>query len=283
MAFAPKIDRCNIIALTTPDGGTSPFEIRDEKRGGKEPSAVYEAKYGCGEVDFDPYGEDATPSNTYALKGGEHTIPAGTIKLGSVAQVVEVPAAGSTPAVSKNYALTDFNIDTKTGNPVAVDAASQLVEDGADVAARQAYWPLPAMSLSSRQCPQDVFGCLTLTGAGCSFTGIKVAAKVTVSPDKLVGKAISSDSSSGYIAVTGSIMKNPNVANAADPEIAVPDAAVVLVGDLMSKWKVISKPKPTKDNGETVWPTFDFEVRLPLKKVLPREEEESSSSSLSAV
>ena len=269
MAFAPKIDRCGIIAATTPDEGSSPFLIRDEQRGGSEPSEVYEAQFACGEVAFDPYGEDAAPTNSYAVAGGSHTIAAATVKLGAVTQITEKAAVGQTPAVKKNYSLSDFNVDTKTGSAPAVDAAAQLVEDGDDVADRQAYWPLPAMTITTRQCPQDIFGCLTLTGTGCSFTGIKASAKVNVAPDRLVGKAISSDSNSGYISVTGTIQKNPNITGAADPEIAVPDAEVVLEGTVKSKWVVIKKPTPTKNNGETAYPTFDFEVRLPLKKIWP--------------
>lgn len=268
MAFAPKIDRCGIIAATEVEG-VSPFEIRDEKRGGKFPSDVYEAQLECGALEFEAYGEDATPSNTYALKGGSHTIEAGKIKLAAVTSVTETAESGPTPAEVKNYALTDLNINTKTGTPVAVDAAAKLVEDGTDVAARQAYWPLPQMKISTRQCPQDIFGCLTLTGAGCSFQDIKASAKVVVNPDRLVGKAISSDSNSGYISVTGTIVKNIKVADAADPQIAVPNDPVSLGGDLTSKWIIISAPKPTKDNPETAFPTFDFEVRLPLKKVWP--------------
>ena len=275
MAFAPKTDRCGIIAATTPQDGTSPLEIRDEKRGGKSPSEVYEAQLECGALEFEPYGEDGTPSNTYAIKGGSHTIAAGTIKLAAVTSVEETAASGQTPAEVKNYALTDFNVDTKTGSPVAIDAAAQLIEDGTGVAARQAYWPLPAMTIESRQCPQDIFGCLTLTGTGCSFQGIKATAKVNVASDRLVGKAISSDSNGGFISVTGTIMKNIKVANAADPQIAVPETPVSLGSNLTSKWVIISTPKPTKDNPETAFPTFDFEVRLPLKKVWP---DESSSA-----
>ena len=273
MAFQPKLDRCNIIAMTTPSGtGAQPiFLIRDAKRGGSEPAEVYQPDLQEGETDFDPYGEDATPSNTYAVKGGTHSVAAGAVKLAAVVAVTEKEGSGSDPDIVKNYALAEYSLDSKNKSPLAISGSSQLVEDGVD-ASRQAYWPLPAHVVSSRQIPQDFFGCFTLSGTGCSLQSVKATAKVMVSTDKLVGKIISSDSNTGILTVTGTILRNKKIANNSEPTITPLATEVVLEGQLKSKWTLTKSPTPTEDNPETAYPTYEFELSLPLKKVIPTPE-----------
>lgn len=278
MAFQPKIDRCGIIAATTPSEGSSPYMVRDAVRGGKENSDVYEAPHQCGEVEYDPYGEDAQPTNTYALRGGAHTIPAGAVKLGAVTVVTEKEGnpEGDTPiqAVVKNYGLTTYAHGTQISNPVTTNAAAQLLED--DVMARenfQAFWPLPEHKIESHQCPQDIYGAFTLSGVGCSLASVNDSAQVNIAPDKLVGKIISSDSNTGYISVTGTINRNKKIPNNEPPVITPNPNEVTLYGAgetaLKSKWVLIKLAESTENNPETAYPTYEFELRLPLKKVKP--------------
>lgn len=284
MAFQPKIDRCGIIVATTPSAGTSPYMIRDAIRGGSENSEVYEVPGQCGEVEFDPYGEDAQPTNTYALRGGEHTIPAGAVKLGAVVTVTEKaedePSGGNpgTPAVVKHYGLTTYAHGTQISNPVSTNAASQLLEDNVDEE-RQAFWPLPAHKIDSHQCPQDIYGAFTLSGVGCSLASVNDSAQINIPPDKLVGKIISTDSNGGYIAVTGTINRNKKIPNNEPPVITPNPNEVVLDAErnLKSKWVLIKLAESTENNPETAYPTYEFELRLPLKKVKPWEEESSSA------
>lgn len=287
MAFMPKKDRCGIIAATTPSGGTSPYKIRSANRGGSDPNDIYEEQAQCGQVEFEPYGEDGQASNAYALSGGEHTIPAGAIKLASIVTVVEKEgnpqAQPPVPDVTKNYGLTEYGHDTQTSNPVATTAASQLLED--DVVSRalyQAYWPLPAHKIGSHQCPQDVYGAFTLSGTGCSLRSVSDRAQVLINPDKLVGKIISTDSNTAYISVTGQILRSIRIPNSEEPTITPNPNEVVLDAErgLKSKWVLVKAPAPSEDNPETEAPTYDFELRLPLKKVKPWEEEEESSSAV---
>lgn len=276
MAFQPKIDRCGIIDATTPTEGSSPYMMRDADRNGNENSDVYEAPGPCGEVEFDPYGEDAQPSNTYALKGGEHTIPAGAVKLGAVVTVTEKDgddkADPPVPAVVKNYGLTTYAHGTQISNPVTTNAAAQLLEDGVN-AARQAFWPLPAHTIKSDQCPQDIYGAFTLSGKGCSLGTCNDSAQINIPPDKLVGKIISTDSNGGYISVTGTINRNKKIPDNEPPTITPNPNEVTLYGSgataLKSKWVLIRLAESTEKNPETAYPTYEFELRLPLKKVKP--------------
>lgn len=285
MAFKPKKDRCGIISATTPSGGTSPYNIRDAQRNGSLPSEIYQEERQCGEVDFDTYGEDGQPSNTYAVAGGEHDIPAGAVKLAAIVTVTEKDgdpqADPPVPAVVKNYGLASYGHGTQTSNPVTVNAAAQLLED--DVTDRQdlqAFWPLPAHHVSSHQCPQDVYGAFTLSGKGCSLRSVNDNAQVQINPDKLVGRIISTDSNTAYISVTGQILKSIKIPGAEDPVITPNPNDVILDAErgLKSKWVLIKAPAPSENNPETEAPTYDFELRLPLKKVKPWEEDESSSA-----
>lgn len=275
MAFQPKVDRGGIVAATTPSDGNSPYMIRDAVRGGSEFSDTYEAQLACGQLEFEPYGEDAQPSNTYAVRGGSHTIAAGAIKLGAITTVTEKPAGTGTQAITKNYALASYTVGTQTANPVSVSSGAQLVEDDV-VAENQAYWPLPAHTVKSIQCPQDIYGAFTLSGVGCSLQSVDNAAQVTVNPDKLVGKIISSDSNSGYIAVTGTVIRSKKVTGNEEPTITPNPDDVILDGEgstaIKSKWVLVKLAPSTENNPETAYPTYDFELRLPLKKVTPTPE-----------
>jgi len=128
MAFFPKTDFCGLSAVNTN------ILIRDDAENISQEKYQPTGQKGqfC---DLEVYGEDAAPTNSYAIKG-DLDIAAGAIKIGKITTIGENAAA-------KKYALESFEIGTSGGSVPTLSATSQLVESDAD-ASTMPYAAIPA-------------------------------------------------------------------------------------------------------------------------------------------
>lgn len=256
MAFAPKIDFSGLVEKTKVE--TTPIlAIRDHQLNGSEEKYQPTGQDGSF-VGTEIYGEDRAPSNTFGLKA-KMTAAAGAVKLNSVTSINH----GTTDAPDvHNYALASFKIETGGGSPVKISTTTKEIEAGTTGDANQCLYWLPAFVVDTKQHAQDVFGAFTLTGEGCELTKCDAEGKCNVNPDKVEGVKISSDCNSGVVTVSGTVLSRSGVV----PTIAAKSESVSLGNSQTATWKMTKNPKPTENNGESVYKQFTFELELCLKK-----------------
>lgn len=255
MAFAVKIDYCGLVEATKKNG-TAVLKIRDHDVNGS--IEKYQPNGQNGDfVGTDVYGEHLDPKNNYALTA-DLEVAVGGIKLN---KFVEITEGEGESAVTKKYALEEVTITTKGGDPVKISASAKEIEDGA-VASKQAYYWIPAFSVSTKQEAQDIFGAFTMTGTGCHLTDCEAKISCSVKPDDVEGVYVSSDCNSGVITVTGKVLSTGGIR----PTVAANDEDVSLGNQMTSKWVVTNFPKLTESNPEKAAKEYSFELQLILKK-----------------
>lgn len=249
MAFAQKTDFCGLSAVD------ANILLRDDNENGSQEKYQPTGQKGqfC---DLEVYGEDAAPTNNYAIKS-DLDLDDGDIKIGAIKTIGEGAAA-------KKYALESFEIGTSGGSVPTLSATSQLVESDAD-ASTMPYAAIPAFKLRKRHHAQILFDAFTLTGADCELTSCNARGGGTIGKDKLVGVPIGSDVNSVSIVVSGTILQIGDTAPTLTPATG---------------WKVTQKPTCT--NPETAKKEYAFELEKNIEIVDPGEDESSSSSSSSS-
>lgn len=255
MAFAVKIDYCGLIEATKKNG-TAVLKIRDHNLNGS--IEKYQPTGQNGDfVGTDVYGEHIDPKNTYALKA-DLEVAVGGIKLNKFVSITE---GEDSDAVTKKYALEEVTITTKGGDPVKISASAKEIEDDA-TDDRQAYYWIPAFSVSTKQEAQDIFGAFKMTGAGCHLTDCEAKISCSVKPDDVEGVYISSDCNSGVITVTGKVLSTGGVV----PTVTPNSENVSLGNEMTSNWVMTNFPKLTESNPEKSAKEYSFELQLILKK-----------------
>jgi hypothetical protein len=237
MAFAKKTDYCGLSKLSTS------IVVRDDALNGSVEKYQPMGQDGSFDQGTEVFGEDTAPSNSYALKAPGVEFKDGDIKLNEVTEVDE-----------KSYALESFEIETAAGSAVKMTAKSKEIESDTD-ATVQCKYPIPAFKISTKQRAQILFAAFTLSGKGCTLTACKASIGGSINVDKVAGVKISSDINSGIITVTGTILRSANVAESESPVITPAEG-----------WILTNPPAPTENNPETEYPTYEFELQLPLAK-----------------
>lgn len=234
MAFAPKTDFSGLAAKKTA------LKIRDDN---ENPSVeIYQPTGGDGSFcDLKVYGEDAAPSNNFALSA-DIDFAEGDITLG------DITAVGS-----KKYALKSVSISTGGGQETTLTANCQLVEDGAD-AATMCKYIIEAFKLLKRRHAQILFDSFQLTGERCDLTQCSAEIACNVDPTKVAGIIIASDVSAGQITITGSVLQCGTTV----PTLTAANGFTIT--------KPLSAPNP-----ETAKKTYTFELRKNLEKTSPAE------------
>lgn len=236
MAFAVKIDYCALVAKS--DGALS---IRDDAENAS--SEKYQPTGGDGAyADLEVYGDDAAPSNSYAL-AADLELDEGDLQGGKVNTVD-----------GKKYMLESVNWSTTGGSAPTISATSQLVESSATDGC---LFDFPALDLKARHHAQDAFGILNLTGAGCQFTTIGGSMGCKIDKNKNAGVILTSDPIQGVATCTGTILQTGST----PPTLALKQEATT------AGW-VITR-KPTCTNPESAKKSYTFTVERNLTKTLP--------------
>ena len=239
MAFAPKTDYCGLAAID------ANILVRDDAENTSQEKYQPTGQNG-GYCDLEVYGEDAAPTNSYAIKG-DIDLDAGDIKLNSIVTVGQDENA-------RKFALESIEIGTSGGSAPTLSATSQRVESDADAAAA-CYAEVPALKLSKRHHAQILFDAFTLSGERCELTTCKATVGGTVGKDKLAGDTIGSDLNSASIKVSGTVLQ----IGSAVPTITPAQG-----------WTLTQKPTCT--NPETAKKEYSFELEMNLPIIDPSED-----------
>lgn len=231
MAFATKTDFTGLVAKSN-----GALLLRDDNP--NHSNEVYEDTGTDGSIIVtEPYGEDAAPTNNFALAKDLEL----EVKLGAI-----------TTVNNQKFALESVSITTTGGSAPTISATSQLVEDGA-TDANSCVYDVGTIEVLKRHHAQILLDAFSFTGAGCELTTTTTTIGCTVNKDKLVGAVVSSDVVSGQIVVTGEILAT----GTAEPEITAGEG-----------WTLVTL-KPNAANPETAKKRFSFEVRKNLTKTTP--------------
>lgn len=231
MAFATKTDFTGLAAKSN-----GALLLRDDNP--NHSNEVYEDTGTDGSIIVtEPYGEDAAPTNNFALAKDLSL----AVKLGAI-----------TTVNSQKFALEQIVITTTGGSAPTISANSQLVESDASDAT-SCFYDVGTLTLLKRHHAQILLNAFSFTGTGCELTTTTTTIRCTISKDKVVGAVVSSDPVSGQITVTGEILAT----GTAEP--------VITAG---TGWTLVTL-KPNAANPETAKKRFTFEVRKNLTKTTP--------------
>lgn len=232
MAFQAKQDYCGLTALTNLGAAIA---MRDDALNAATETYQPQGQDGSF-VALEVFGEDAAPTNAYALKS-DVAVPAGELKLNAV-----------TTVDGKCYALESVEITTGAAAAVAISATAQRVENGATTEANCTY-PIETFALTTKHHAQILFGAFTLSGDGCTLTACNATIGGSINKDKVAGNIIGSDINSGAITVTATILQTGETAPTITPAAG---------------WTLTSPISPT--NPETEYKNYEITLVKNLVK-----------------